>query len=68
MIEIGIIQYAYVKMGVNRRYVFAVLILTLLGSYINIPVAEFPAERMMSDQEIAYFGMQYVVSVVEELP
>ncbi|TLY20973.1 MAG: DUF1614 domain-containing protein [Nitrospirae bacterium] len=68
LIEIGIIQYAYVKMGVNRRHVFAVLILTLLGSYVNIPVAEFPAERMISDQEISYFGMRYVVPVVEELP
>jgi len=68
LIEIGIIQYAYVKMGVNRRHVFAVLILTLLGSYVNIPVAALPAERMISDQEISYFGMRYVVPVVEELP
>ncbi len=68
LIEIGIIQYAYVKMGVNRRHVFAVLILTLLGSYVNIPVAALPAERMISNQEISYFGMRYVVPVVEELP
>src|SRR2546425_4914409 len=68
LIEIGIIQYAYVKMGVNRRHVFAVLILSLLGSYVNIPVAALPAERMISDQEISYFGMRYVVPVVEELP
>jgi uncharacterized membrane protein len=68
VIEIGIIQYAYVKMGVHRRHVFAVLILTLLGSYVNIPVAEFPAERMISDREITYLGMRYVVPLVEELP
>lgn len=68
LIEIGIIQYAYVKMGVHRRHVFAVLILSLLGSYVNIPVAALPAERMISDQEISYFGMRYVVPVVEELP
>ncbi len=68
LIEIGIIQYAYVKMGVNRRHVFAVLILTLLGSYVNIPVASFPAERMISDQEVTYLGMRYVVPLVEELP
>ncbi|TLY23096.1 MAG: DUF1614 domain-containing protein [Nitrospirae bacterium] len=68
LIEIGIIQYAYVKMGVSRRHVFAVLILTLLGSYINIPVAELPAERMIADREITFFGMQYVVPLVEEVP
>jgi uncharacterized membrane protein len=68
LIEIGIIQYAYVKMGVSRRHVFAVLILTLLGSYINIPVAQLPPERMISDREITFFGMQYVVPMVEEVP
>jgi len=68
LIEIGIIQYAYVKMGVSRRHVFAVLVLTLLGSYINIPVAELPAERMIADREITFFGMQYVVPLVEEVP
>src|SRR2546425_13230420 len=68
LIEIGIIQYAYVKMGVNRRHVFAVLILTLLGSYVNIPVTEFPAERMISDREVTYWGMRYFVPLVEELP
>ncbi|HYY16833.1 MAG TPA: DUF1614 domain-containing protein [Gammaproteobacteria bacterium] len=68
LIEIGIIQYAYVKMGVSRRHVFALLILTLIGSYINIPVAQLPAERMVADREITFFGMQYVVPMVEEVP
>ena len=77
LIEIGIIQYAYVKMGVDGfpdekltlvRYVFAVLLFSLLGSYVNIPIAELPAERMISDREITYFGMRYVVPAVEELP
>jgi len=68
LIEIGIIQYAYVKMGVNRRYVFAILLFSLLGSYVNIPIAELPAERMISDREVTYFGMRYVVPAVEELP
>jgi hypothetical protein len=43
MIEIGILGYAHEKMGINRRYIFT-LLLSLLGSYVNIPVAELPAE------------------------
>jgi len=31
MIENGILEYAYAKMGVNRRYVFTLLLLALLG-------------------------------------
>src|SRR5919109_3930563 len=68
LIEIGIIGYAYEKMGVQRRYVFAVLLLSLLGSYVNIPVADLPAERIVSGQEVTFFGMRYVIPLVEEWP
>lgn len=39
-IEIGILEYAYEKIGINRRYAFVLLILSLFGSYVNIPTAE----------------------------
>jgi uncharacterized membrane protein len=68
LIEIGVIGYAYEKMGVHRRYVFLVLLLSLLGSYVNIPVAQLPAERVVSGQEVTYFGMRYVIPVVEAWP
>jgi uncharacterized membrane protein len=68
LLEIGLIGYAYEKMGVHRRYVFLVLLLSLLGSYVNIPVAEFPAERIVSGHEVSFFGMRYVIPVVEERP
>jgi uncharacterized membrane protein len=68
LIEVGILGYAYEKMGVDRRYVFGVLMLTLLGSYVNLPVAELPAERVVSGQEVTYFGMRYVIPLVEEWP
>ena len=67
MIEIGILGYAYEKMGINRRYVFTLLLLSLLGSYVNIPVATLPAERVVSGQEISFFGMRYVIPLVEQL-
>jgi uncharacterized membrane protein len=68
MFEIGILRYAYEKMGVNRRYVFTLLLLSLLGSYVNIPVAELPAERVVSGQEISFFGIRYVIPLAEEWP
>jgi uncharacterized membrane protein len=68
LIEVGILRYAYEKIGIGHRHMFALLMLTLLGSYINIPVAELSAEEVVSDQHITYFGMQYVVPHVTELP
>lgn len=67
-IEIGVLRYAYEKMGVQPRYIFLLLIGSLLGSYVNIPVAELPAERVLSGQGIPYFGMRYVIPSVEEWP
>ncbi len=68
LIQIGILEYAYEKIGVNRRYVFSLLVLSLVGSYVNIPVAELPAERIISNREIPFFGMRYVVPMAEEWP
>lgn len=64
--EIGAIQYAYEKIGISGHYVFALLLLSLLGSYVNIPIAELPAERVLSNQEIPFFGMGNVIPGVEE--
>jgi len=68
MVEVGVVRYAYERVGVDRRYVFLVLLLSLVGSYVNIPVAEFASERVLSNQEVTYFGMRYVIPMVEERP
>jgi uncharacterized membrane protein len=67
-VEVGILRYAYEQIGVARRYVFAVLAATLLGSYVNVPVAELPPEEVLSDQVVSSFGIEYVVPRVEEWP
>jgi uncharacterized membrane protein len=68
LIEVGILEYAYAKIGVNRRYLFAVLFLSLLGSYVNIPVAHLPDEQVITGRVITYFGMRYIIPMVQEWP
>lgn len=68
LVELRVLVYAYETIGVNRRYVFSLLLLSLLGSYINIPVAEMPETRMVQDHVVSFFGVQYVVPVVKEWP
>ena len=67
-IEIGVLEYAYEKIGINRRHVFSLLLFSLLGSYVNIPVAEVGGEKVLSHKEIFYYGMLYVVPAIEQLP
>jgi uncharacterized membrane protein len=38
MVELRILRYAYRKIGVPPRYMFAVLVVSLVGSHVNIPL------------------------------
>src|SRR5205823_6431610 len=68
LVELRILSYAYERIGIGRRYVWVLLLLSLLGSYINIPVAQLPPENVVSDREVTFFGVCYVVPAVEEWP
>jgi uncharacterized membrane protein len=68
LVELKILQYAYEAIGVDRRYVFLLLLLSLLGSSVNIPVAHLPPEHLMSRQVIDFFGMRYVIPAVTNYP
>jgi uncharacterized membrane protein len=68
LIEIGVLEYAYQKIGVNRRYVFALLLLSLLGSYVNLPVYQLPPEQVKSGGIVFFFGIPYVIPVVTKWP
>lgn len=62
-----LLRYASLSMGITERALIAVLALSLLGSYINIPVAYFPGHRVVAAGEINYFGMTYIVPMVRQM-
>jgi len=66
LIQVKLIGYAYEKVGINQHYVFALLLLSLFGSYVNIPIAELPAKRIISNQEVTFYGVRYVIPRVQE--
>jgi len=68
MLVLDVLSYAYVRMGIAPQYVLGVLFLSLVGSYINIPVMRFPQVRVVSEQEFIYFGIRYVMPVVRDWP
>lgn len=67
-IEVGILKYAYARIGINKRYIFSLLLLSLLGSYINIPLFELPPEHVISDSYADLFGMRYIIPHVRDWP
>jgi uncharacterized membrane protein len=68
LVELGILRYAYASIGIDRRHILILLLLSLAGSYINIPVAQLPAEQVVSGRAVDFFGMQYVIPVVVNWP
>lgn len=68
IIEMNIVRYAYERVGVAPRYMLALLLLSFLGSYINIEVAQLPPERMYAPGIVQFFGVPYEVPVVTESP
>ncbi len=65
LLQLGVITYAYEKMGIGRRYILGILLLSLLGSAINIPIAELPAKDMVVEKAVNFFGVWYAVPAIE---
>ncbi len=61
LVEVQVLAYAYRKIGVRSRYVFAVMLLSLLGSGVNIPLYSVPVEHLRPAQVVSAFGRAYVV-------
>lgn len=60
LIQLGIISYAYEKLGIPSEHVFGLLLLSWFGSYINIPVGTLQSGAMLpAEQEVVFFGVRY---------
>jgi uncharacterized membrane protein len=68
LIQLGILRYAYMRIGVGSRTALLLLLSSLVGSYVNIPVAQLPGQEIISGREITYFGMHYMVPVLVDWP
>jgi uncharacterized membrane protein len=66
MLEIGVIESAYHKLGMSHRAITGLLMLTMFGSYINIPIGSIASRALIHDRIIAANGIDYVVPHVQE--
>jgi len=63
MVQINIIALAFTSIGIPPEYVFSALFITLVGSFINIPIRRIPQETMTTETRVDFFGFRYVVPV-----
>lgn len=65
-IQVGLMSYAYERIGVSATAVFPLLLGSLFGSAINIPVVRTRSGPIVTQQVVHFFGARYVVPVIED--
>ena len=68
LIQLRILRYAYMRLGVGPGVALLLLFGSLIGSYFNIPVTILPGSPVKSGQIVEFFGMRYIVPVVVSFP
>src|SRR5258708_19637481 len=54
MIQVGILRYAYMRLGVSSGAALLLLLGSLIGSYINIPVVQLPEQHILSGRHAEF--------------
>ncbi len=68
LLEIGILNSAYRRLGLPPRVAMLVLLASLVGSYLNIPVARLPQAHVVARAFVDAFGMSYLVPQIVDWP
>ena len=69
LVQLRILRYAYMRLGVGPGVALLLLFGSLIGSYFNIPITLLPGgQQVQSGQIVDFFGMQYIVPVVRSWP
>lgn len=68
LIQLRILRYAYMRLGIGPGASLLLLFGSLIGSYFNIPITVLPAETVRSGEIVDFFGMRYVVPLVTQWP
>ena len=68
LIQLRVLRYAYMRLGVGPGVALLLLFGSLIGSYFNIPITVLHGPPVRSGQIVDFFGMQYVVPLVVQWP
>ena len=58
---VGLIGEAFLRLGISPSLIFWLLMLTLVGSLVNLPIYKFENLDLAGDQMVSYFGMRFRV-------
>jgi len=61
LIQMGIFTYAFEKLGLTERQIFWILLLSILGSFVNIPLKTYTVAETHPGQIVRVWGIPYVI-------
>jgi len=59
VIEVGALTFAYARLGLDRRWAYTLLAASVVGAWMNIPIARFSGHVELTDTVVSYFGVRY---------
>ena len=68
LIQIGLLRRAYAALGLNPLVVTLLLFGSLLGSYVNLPLARLPGQRVVSHEVVEIMGVPFLAPVQVNWP
>ncbi len=68
LLQIGILDTAYRRLGLEPRVAMLVLLASMVGSYVNIPITQIPEAHIVARAYIDAFGMPYLVPQTVDWP
>jgi uncharacterized membrane protein len=63
LIQLRVLRYAYMRLGVGPGAALLLLFGSLIGSYFNIPITVLPGPPVRTGEIVEFFGMRYIVPV-----
>ncbi len=67
-IQLRLLGHAYSALGLDPRVAALVLLASLLGSYVNLPLARLPEQRVVSREVVEIFGVPFLAPVAIDWP
>ncbi len=68
LIQLRILRYAYMRLGVGPGAALLLLFGSLVGSYFNIPITVLPGKTVRAGEIVDFFGMRYVIPMATSYP
>lgn len=65
-IHLGLIGYAFQKIGIPPDYMMSLLLFCLFGSFINIPIKKISTTRLIEGEIVSFWGLRFRIPIYKK--